>query len=78
MTVKTTQAPNLARSAIAPLISAVVMMANVAWKATNARVGMPLPSSAVAVFSSPTRPQSPSPPMTLLSAPPSLKASEYA
>ena len=36
---KTIQEPNLARSAIAPEIRATVMIANTAWKATNARVG---------------------------------------
>ena len=37
----TAQAPNLVRSAIAPLISATVMTANVSWKAENMRSGMP-------------------------------------
>ena len=40
-TVNTAQAPNLVRSAIAPLISATVMTANVSWKAENMRSGMP-------------------------------------
>ena len=31
MPLKTSQVPNFARSAIAPLISATVMMAKVAW-----------------------------------------------
>ncbi len=39
MPAKTIHAPNLARSAIAPEISATVMIANVAWKPTNARSG---------------------------------------
>lgn len=69
-TANTTQAPNLARSATAPLIRATVMMANVAWNATNTSCGMPVPSSAVAAVSRPTRPQSPNPPMNELSPPP--------
>jgi len=40
-TVKTSQVEYFARSAIAPLIRATVMMANTAWKATNASAGMP-------------------------------------
>src|SRR6266511_2242301 len=38
----TTQPPNLARSEIEPLISAVVMMANIIWKARIPYVGMPV------------------------------------
>ena len=33
---KATQAPNFIRSAIAPLIRARVMIANIIWNATNA------------------------------------------
>ena len=44
MPAKTIHEPNLARSAIAPLISATVMMANTAWKPTNASGGMPAAS----------------------------------
>ena len=36
---KTSHAPNFARSAIAPLISAAVMIAKVSWKVANRRVG---------------------------------------
>lgn len=36
---KTSQAPNFARSAIAPLIRAAVMIAKVSWKVANSRVG---------------------------------------
>ena len=39
-TVNTIQVPNLARSAMAPEIRATVMIANTAWKATNARAGI--------------------------------------
>src|SRR5215470_11214491 len=52
--VNTVQAPNLARSAIAPLISATVMTAKVSWKAENMRSGMPATREA-----SCTRPCSP-------------------
>ena len=41
MTVKTVQAPNLARSAIAPEIRATVMIAKTTWKATKAAAGIP-------------------------------------
>ena len=40
MPANTIQGPNLARSAIAPEISATVMIANTAWKPTNAIDGM--------------------------------------
>src|SRR5436305_13601777 len=40
-TVNTVQAPNLVRSAIAPLISATVMTAKVSWQAENTMSGMP-------------------------------------
>ena len=40
MPAKTIQGPKRARSAIAPEISATVMMANTAWKETNAIEGM--------------------------------------
>ena len=56
------QAPNLARSAIAPLIRATVMMANVSWKAEKTRLGMPEPSSAVAVSTRLCRPSASNPP----------------
>ena len=46
MPAKTIQAPNLARSAMAPLISATVMIANTAWKPTKASGGMPADSPA--------------------------------
>ncbi|MDQ0743061.1 hypothetical protein QFZ62_000369 [Clavibacter sp. B3I6] len=36
---KTIHAPNFARSAMAPEISATVMIAKVAWKAAKASVG---------------------------------------
>ncbi len=35
-----TNAPNFQRSAVEPVISAGVMIANVSWKATNAIVGV--------------------------------------
>lgn len=44
-----TQAPNLARSAMAPLISATVMMANVSWKAENTISGKLSAAAASAV-----------------------------
>ena len=53
----TIQVENLARSAIAPLISATVMMANTAWKATNARAGIMSPLAPKAA--SPRSPESP-------------------
>ena len=43
---KTIHEPNLARSAMAPEISATVMIAKTAWKPTNAMVGSP-PASLV-------------------------------
>ena len=46
----------MARSAIAPLISATVMIANVSWKAEKTRLGMPVPSSSVAVSTRLCRP----------------------
>ncbi len=51
--VKTTQAPNLVRSAIAPEISATVMIANVAWKATNAMLVSGAVASVVIMLPSP-------------------------
>ena len=39
MPAKISQVPNFARSAMAPEISATVMMANTAWKATKAMAG---------------------------------------
>ena len=60
MPAKTIQAPNFVRSAIAPLISATVMIANTAWNATNASGGMPADSPATppsgAAFIRPFRP----------------------
>ena len=38
---KTIQVPNLARSAIAPLISAGVITANISWNAAKTRSGIP-------------------------------------
>ncbi len=40
MPANTIQGPKRARSAIAPEIRATVMMANTAWKPTNARLGI--------------------------------------
>ena len=44
MPAKTIQAPNLARSAMAPEIRATVMIAKTAWKATKAIAGMGRPA----------------------------------
>ncbi len=44
MPAKIIHAPNLARSAIAPEMSATVMIAKVAWKATKASGGYAAPS----------------------------------
>ncbi len=44
MPAKIIHAPNLARSAMAPETRATVMMAKVAWKATNASGGYAAPS----------------------------------
>jgi hypothetical protein len=56
---KTSQVPNRARSAIAPLISAGVMIANISWKAANPNVGtVPVRLSMV----TPLNPSAPSPP----------------
>ena len=60
----TAQAPNLVRSAIAPLISATVMTANVSWKAEKMRSGMPF--TRVALFTSPCSPRYSKPPMNPL------------
>jgi hypothetical protein len=46
----------LARSAIAPEISATVMMANTAWNPTNAMAGRP-PASLVVSSMRPARPK---------------------
>ena len=43
------QPPNLARSEIAPLISATVMIANIIWNARITYVGIPVPSGAALV-----------------------------
>jgi hypothetical protein len=43
---KTSQAENLTRSAIAPEIRATVMMANISWNAANTVAGMVAPSQA--------------------------------
>ena len=51
MTVKTVQAVNLARSAIAPETRATAMIAKTTWKATKAAPGMP-PAAAVPVAAS--------------------------
>src|SRR3954462_13168491 len=53
---KSIQGPNLARSAMAPEISATVMIAKTAWKATNAMTGRP-PASLVVSSISPLRPK---------------------
>ena len=53
---KTIQAPNLARSAMAPEIRATVMIAKTAWKPTKAMTGRP-PSSVVVSSMSPARPK---------------------
>ena len=63
-TVNTAQAPNLVRSAIAPLISATVMTANVSWKAEKMRSGMPF--TRVTLFTSPCSPRYSRPPMNPL------------
>ena len=63
-TVNTVQAPNLVRSAIAPLISATVMTANVSWKAEKMRSGMPF--TRVTLFTSPCSPRYAKPPMNPL------------
>ena len=66
-TVNTVQAPNLVRSAIAPLISATVMTANVSWKAENRRSGMP--DTRDALCTSPCSPRYSKPPMNQLPLP---------
>ena len=66
-TVNTVQAPNLARSAMAPLISATVMMAKVSWKAENTRSGMPVTRDAS--VTSPCSPRYSKPPMNQLPLP---------
>ena len=45
----TSQPENLARSEMAPLIRATVMMANIIWKARITYVGMPTPLGAASV-----------------------------
>ncbi len=54
-TVKMSQVENLARSAMAPLMRAVAMMANMAWKAANARAGV-LPDTCPMSSPRPSRP----------------------
>src|ERR1700722_13147983 len=66
-TVNTAQGPNLARSAIAPLISATVMTAKVSWKAENTRSG--IPATRVALFTRPCSPTYSRPPMNPLPLP---------
>jgi hypothetical protein len=75
---KSTQAPNFARSAMAPLISATVMIAKVSWKAEKTRLGMPVPSSLVAVSTRLCSPRALKPPTNLLtsSLPLSVKVRE--
>ena len=64
---KTIQAPNFARSAIAPEISATVMIANVAWNAAKASGGNPADSGTSISDARPSRsvsmPSTPSIPM---------------
>src|SRR5436309_310921 len=59
-TVNTAQAPNLVRSAIAPLISATVMTAKVSWKAEKMRSGIPVTRDAL--FTRPCSPRYSKPP----------------
>src|SRR6201999_240945 len=66
-TVNTVQAPNLVRSAIAPLISATVMTANVSWKAENTRSVIPDPREALPT--SPCSPRYSNPPINQLPLP---------
>ena len=67
---KTIQAPNRARSAIAPEMSATVRPANMSWKVTNSDAGIE-PASAVPDMtpvrpkSSPMLPSRPAPPYEL-------------
>ena len=65
-----TQPPNLARSAMAPLISAGVRMANISWKPANTRTGtVPVTSPVVPLMPRASRlPSSPCPPMDGLKA----------
>ena len=55
MPAKIIHEPNLARSAMAPEMSATVMIAKVAWKATNARVGYAPAGSAASAVAAPSR-----------------------
>ena len=71
MTTKIAQAENLARSAIAPLISATVMIANISWKATNTYSGR-VPYAVAALMLS--RPRRSNPPSQRF--PPGLNANE--
>ena len=72
---KTIHEPNLARSAMAPEISATVMIAKTAWKPTKAMVGRPPPSLVVSAIR-PARPKN-SPGLPSRPAPTSLpKATE--
>ena len=59
-----TQPPNLARSAMAPLMSAAVRMANIIWKLAKTRTGM-VPVTSPIVPSMPRKSRLPtSPPPT--------------
>ena len=62
-TTNTAQVPNLVRSAIAPLIKATVMIANMSWKATNANSGMVPLTLSRPTLDSPTLPSPPSRPL---------------
>ena len=60
MTTNTDQAENFARSAIAPLISATVMIANISWNATNTYSGSVPYAVAAEMLSRPRRSKPPS------------------
>src|SRR5689334_4619901 len=65
--VNTAQAPNFVRSAIAPLISATVMTANVSRKPNNTRAG--IPDTPDPSFTNPCSPRYSNPPMNPLPLP---------
>jgi hypothetical protein len=66
-------ARNFMRPTTAPEMRAGVMMANIIWKAMNARCGMPSPKSSLGSAVTPSSPAHASPPMNAL---PGEKASE--
>ena len=73
MPAKIIQVPNLARSAMAPEISATVMIANTAWKATKAMAGRLASVSSIRPLSPRNSVGSPSRPTPVMSLPKAIE-----